>query len=71
MLTATVTQPITERLERLGLTLSIQDGWMKLVSRHRKVDADCGLDAPGLWKDACLLRNERMRNSAPPSSKAS
>ncbi len=50
MLTATATQPITERLERLGLRLSIEDGWMKL-SRDGKVDADGGLDAPGLWKD--------------------
>ena len=50
MLTATATQPITERLDRLGLTLSIEGGWMKLVSRHCKVDAACGLDAPGLWK---------------------
>ncbi len=50
MLTAIATPPITERLERLGLTLSIEDGWMKLVSRECKVDADCGLDAPALWK---------------------
>ena len=50
MLTATAMQPIKERLDPLGVTLSIQDGWLKLTSRHQKIDADCGLDAPGLWK---------------------
>ncbi len=31
-------------------TQSIQHGWLKLESDHREFDADCGLDAPGLWK---------------------
>ena len=29
---------------------SIQHGWLKLESGQREFDADCGLDAPGLWK---------------------
>ena len=32
------------------LTRTIEDGWLKLASGHAEVDADYGLDAPGLWK---------------------
>jgi len=50
MLTTTVISPITQRLDSLGLALSVEDGWLKLASGPCKVDAACGLDAPGLWK---------------------
>jgi hypothetical protein len=30
--------------------MSIRNGWLKLVSDHSEIDADCGLDAPALWK---------------------
>lgn len=33
-----------------SFTHSIRHGWLKLDSGHRDFDADCGLDAPGLWK---------------------
>ncbi|MCH6563475.1 MAG: MmgE/PrpD family protein, partial [Myxococcales bacterium] len=36
-------------VDRLGLALSIEAGWLKLASGPCKVDAACGLDAPGLW----------------------
>lgn len=50
MLTAPAHSPITERLDKLGLALSIEDRWLTLTSRPRKGEAVCGLDAPGLWK---------------------
>ncbi len=50
MLTTTAISPITQRLDSLGLALSVEDGWLKLASGPCKVDAACGLDAPGLWK---------------------